>query len=424
MSTPVWRSERTKPWRLVWLLAALLALSGCGTGAPASEAGSLPVTRGSTPSYPPTLDPARLATIAAQRPGGSPVLPASLLPPITGSPCLLPGTGLATVTAVPAPSPGRTGTLTSGVVSDVFPGPCVDREYAQPLAFALDGRTLAIGGAATVALYDPLSRRALWVLPTPARPTAIAFAPDGTRLAIGLADGRVLLCRAVDGTVSQILDRPGRVYGSQDWYIAAGPITFSPDGLFLAGGYVGLVAVWPLAAGGEPHILGLNVSIIEALAFDAGGEYLRAVLPGSLSSNPSPNIHRWSTGDWRLVDSWTVPVKGATCLTTTGTTLVTATETGIAAWVLSAAPPTRGDIPVPGPYSATTSMEQLACSPRGDIVAGVTSAAHIYLWDATSRTVVVSYTGREVSATGVTLTADGATVAVVYSDGMVSLWQR
>jgi len=403
---------------LVSLFACLLVLVGCG------GAGSgLP---DAAPTLSPTLDLARLATMVAQRTPGSRYTPAANLPPVSGPPCPEPGPPLTPATAAPVvPSPAATGTPIAGAMPQTFPGPCVDHWYDQPLAFSPDGRALAIGGAATVALYDPASGRALWALPTPARPTAIAFAPDGAILAIGLADGRVLLCRVADGAVARILDRPGRVYGSQDWYITVGSLSFSPDGLLLAGGYVGLVAVWPLATGGSPTILGLDPAVVEALAFEEGGAYLRVVLPGSIDSTrlSLPNLHRWRTSDWRLVDSWTVQVIGTASLTGNGPTLATAGD-GVAIWNLGGPMPMRRATPLAGPYWSTTSLPQLAFSPRGDLVVGGTSFGKIYLWDAASETVIASYAGPEKPSTGVALAPDDSTVAAVFPDGTVYLWRR
>lgn len=261
---------------LIRLLACLLVLSGCGgTGSGVPDAVPTPATPGAAPTRPPTLGVATLLTMSAQQTPGSRYTPAPLVPPVTGQPCPSPGPPLTPVTVAPiVPPAAATGTLSAGAVPQAFPGPCVDHRYNQPLAFAPDGRALAVGGAATVALYNPAAGRALWALPTPARPTAFAFAPEGESLAVGLADGRVPLCRAADGAIARVLDRPGRVYGDGDWYIAAGPLAFSPDGLLLATGYVGFAALWTLGAAGLPTLVNASSSSVLALAFAEDGANL------------------------------------------------------------------------------------------------------------------------------------------------------
>lgn len=407
--------------RCVCLLACLLVLSGCGgTGSGRTDAAPISATPDSVPTPASTRSFSVIATMVAQR-TPSRYTPAPLVPPVAGPPCPPADPSLTPVVVAPGGTSAMVATQTADGGAQTFPGPCVDHQYDQPLTFSPDGRVLALGGAATVALYNLVSGRALWALPTPVRPVTIAFTPDGTTLAIGLVDGRVLLCRAADGAVAQVLARPGRVYGSQEWYITVGPLSFSPDGLLLTGGYVGLVAVWSLADSREPVVLGINVATVSDLAFEEGGAYLRAVLPGAISGN-QPNLHRWRTSNWRLTDSWTVPVMGTARLTGAGPTLATATDSGVALWVLNAGTPVRRDVRVP--ISTVLSLPQLAFSPRGDLLAGGTSFGRIYLWDVASETVIASYSGPEKAIAGVAIAPDGETVAAIFAGGTVYLWRR
>lgn len=408
---------------LACLLACLLVLSGCGAaGAGMPDVGPTPAMPSAAASQVPTLDLARLATIAAQRPPGSPVTPVPLAPPATGPLCPAAGSPLTPVAAAPGSAPTALATPTAGAALRTFPGPCVDHRYDQPLGFAPDGRALALGGAAAVALYDPTSGRPIWTLPTPARPTTLAFAPDGASLAIGLAGGQVLLCRVADGSVARILDHPGRPYGGESWDAVA-TLAFSPDGRVLAGGYEQFVALWPLG-GGEPIIRGLDPGVVGALAFEEGGAYLRAVQGSSLRNPQLPNVHRWSTSDWLPTASLAVPVIATTRLTGHGPTLATVTDAGVALWDLAVTPPTRRDMSAPGPFARALSLPQLAFSPRGDLLVGGTTSGGVYLWDVASATSVASYVGSARPITGVALAPDSATVAAVFADGTVCLWRR
>lgn len=423
MDTRGYRADGSTPRLIACLLACLLVLGGCGSAAAVtSGAVPTPATADTTPTRPPTRDFARTPTLVAQRTPGSPVTPSSFGLPVTGPPCPPPGPPLAPMTAAPSSTPAALATPTAAG-AQTFPGPCVDHQYDQPLAFAPDGRALALGGAVAVALYDPISGRALWTLPTLARPAILAFAPDSASLVIGLTDGRVLLCRAADGTVARILYRPEAASGKEE-RDAVAALAFSPDGRVLAVGYERFVAVWARIADGTPIVLGLGPGIVGAVAFEEGGAALLTVQPITISNQKLPNVHRWGTTDWRQTDSILVPVIATTRLTGHGPTLATVTNAGVALWALDAIPPMHRDMSAPRPFALAQSMPQLAFSPHGDLLVGGTTSGGVYLWDVTSATALAAYAGPKMAVTGVALAPDGATVAAVFADGTVYFWRR
>jgi WD40 repeat protein len=320
-----------------------------------------------------------------------------------------------------------------------FPGPCVERRYEQPIAFAPDGGTLAIGGAVAVALHDSHSSAQRWSLPTPARATSIAFAPDGSTLAIGLVDGRILLCRVAEGGITRTLVRPERVGGNaafdQD---AARPLAFSPDGLLLAAGYASFAALWKLAADVPPTdvpptVLRGSASGVVALAFTEDGSGLLVTQRGVPTDLRLPPVYlyRWRLAAWAASNSLPLSTLGAVRLAGQGPTLAAATDGGVAFWALAPAPASRDapvllerrNAPVPGPYSGSTSMQWLTFSSRGDFLAGATSDS-VYLWDVASATSIGLYLVPRQPINGVALASGGATVAAVFSDGTVYIWQR
>ncbi|HEX8201031.1 MAG TPA: WD40 repeat domain-containing protein [Isosphaeraceae bacterium] len=129
-------------------------------------------------------------------------------------------------------------------------------EAAAVLAFAPDGKAVVGGhrgsspGEGAVILWDAASGAELWRQAVPRSSiTAVAFAPDGSRIATGSLEHR----HAVGGpTEVRLWDaRTGR----PEWTIEAGPggaraLAFAPDGATLAGAFqVGPARQWDVATG-------------------------------------------------------------------------------------------------------------------------------------------------------------------------------
>ncbi len=110
------------------------------------------------------------------------------------------------------------------------------------LAFATDGRALAIGdagGGLTVVPFD--AGRASFDAQLKAPVSAIAFAPDGERLAVGDAAGGLELLQAADGTP---VGAPRELLEGVRW------LGFSPDGSML----IVATADWLHAFGAAPAL--------------------------------------------------------------------------------------------------------------------------------------------------------------------------
>lgn len=422
--------------RCVCLLACLLTLSGCGrAGYGPSDIAPLPAMPGTASPLAPTRDFYISATMVAQRTPGSRYTAAPFAPPVIGPSCPPAGPSPTPVVAAPDDTSAMVATSTAGGGAQTFPGPCVDRWYNQPLAFAPDGTALAIGGSVALALHDPASGARRWAVPLPTRATALAFAPDGGTLAVGLTDGRVLLCRAADGALVRTLASPQKPSGFSD-LDAVGPLAFSPDGLLLAAGYGGFAALWTLAATVPPAIVNGSAGGVGSLAFAADGATLLITQAGQahdLGLAPA-YLYRRRVAERAASDSWPLPPLNAARLTGSGPTLAAASDRGVALWTLDLAPTAertapapreRRDAPAPGPYGGSaTAMQRLVFSPRGDFLVGATSA-YIFLWDVATATPAGAYpVPGSSNLNGVAVASGGAVVVAAFADRTVHLWRR
>lgn len=139
---------------------------------------------------------------------------------------------------------------------------------------------------------------------------ALAFAPEGERLAYGDDAGRVRVCDLAGGSAKALLGASGE---------AVQALAFTPDGEGLAAGTdAGRVHVWSLAEETEVLTLDLGEASVNSVAFDRAGE-LFVVTGSEVASNgaapPQGEEHYHSTasfwsatgealGDPWVLDSW------------------------------------------------------------------------------------------------------------------------
>jgi len=137
----------------------------------------------------------------------------------------------------------------------------------RAVAFSPDGTRLATASEdGTVRHWDTITGaevgptiRTPWAL-------AIAYTPDGRRLATGGSDGRVRIWDAVSGR--QLTQQPSRAY----WVRA---VSFSPDGALLAsGGDDGMVRLWNGITGEELALLPGHTQAVACVAFSPDGTRL------------------------------------------------------------------------------------------------------------------------------------------------------
>lgn len=139
------------------------------------------------------------------------------------------------------------------------------------VAFAPDGRTVAVAGHKEVRVIDAATGKVLRTLSGPSDAVrAVAFSADGKLLAAAGGSpsrgGEVVLWDAASG------ERARTIEGHRDYVYAA---AFSPSGRFLAtGSYDKVIRLWYPGTGKERAKLSEHLDAVFALAFSPDGKWL------------------------------------------------------------------------------------------------------------------------------------------------------
>ncbi|MGI8587226.1 MAG: WD40 repeat domain-containing protein [Chloroflexia bacterium] len=149
------------------------------------------------------------------------------------------------------------------------------------IAYAPDGRTVAVATTIGVRLYNPATRKRLRSLVTPTAVTSMAFAPDGRTLALGLADTNVELWRISDG---RLLRRLQGLNGAV-WHV-----TFADGGRLIAAVGDRMLQIWKVADGSPVALPGVDNTDVWEVAFAPDGQTFAVTVGCDLQ------LRRWPDG--------------------------------------------------------------------------------------------------------------------------------
>jgi WD40 repeat protein len=242
--------------------SACLALAACHASVPSS-----PVTDKTAviATVPPTSTPT--ATI--------PVASATSTPTITikPSPSVVP-----TETLLPPPqeiTPSNLSKLNVIAQRDYAPN-----ELITALAWSPDGTRLAVAAGEQIHWLDGDSLKELRLLPIGAFSRSLVFSPDGLWLAAGSQDGFVRLWRTQ--SLSQPSGSVDPVLSLQAHKKGVNQVAFDPTRpLFATGGNDAVARIWDLNSGKQANQIIGGTFAVPGLAFSPDGVYL-AVMNGSV----------------------------------------------------------------------------------------------------------------------------------------------
>ncbi|NDJ62514.1 MAG: TIR domain-containing protein [Chloroflexi bacterium] len=249
--------------------------------------------------------------------------------------------------------------------------------------------------------------------------TSVAFAPGGTEMVTGSADGSVRLWALPDGSVlrdiettQQLLTDPGD------------PVTgvaFSPDGTQIVAG-TGMGRVWAWTTAGEPiYNLDAHPCCVTSVAMSPDGG---SILTGSLSDERALGVWDAATGELQLTDvAVNCCVQTAAFDASGGALLVVGERVATGRWDAA-----TGSIQLGQPLlNAAGRSHSGVFAPDGsqvlvDITDGFGSTAR--LWDATTGAQVQIFEGHSGDVLSVAFAPDGTTILTGSADNTARVWDR
>lgn len=241
-------------------------------------------------------------------------------------------------------------------------------DSATALAFRRDGTRLAVAGLFSISVVDVASRRAIASRDLPVvSGNAVAFSPDGSRLAFtssegfGVFDGKLHLQRRI---------------ATLEEHTSVEHVAFSPDGRWIAAGLAGphtMLRVWPAVESGT-HVTLDTADVTygpQPPAFSGDSRWLASFYRGR-------SLMMWTTASWAVARIWTLPGTGrALAFAPEGSRLAVASDGEAAIWDAEAG---RKLLTFSAPGSAE--VNEIAWSPDGRRLVSSADDGIVRFWNA------------------------------------------
>jgi WD40 repeat protein/tRNA A-37 threonylcarbamoyl transferase component Bud32 len=245
---------------------------------------------------------------------------------------------------------------------------------------------------------------------------AVAFSPDGARIASASADSTI-----------KVWDRSSQkeVFTLRGHAAAVTAVAFSPDGLRLASGSAdGDVRIWDVVRGENLFRWKGHTAAVTGLAFDPDGERLVSTGSGESSSG---ELKLWdaSKGAALASKTWHTPL-AAVAFSPDGRRLVTAgndgnvngLECGCVAWDAATLTPIGS---LTGQIKRSDRWTSVTFSVDGEWVAAGSSAGLVRVWD--GKTAQEFHSPTQASVSGVAFSSrDGRIVLAANADNSIRAW--
>jgi WD40 repeat protein len=296
------------------------------------------------------------------------------------------------------------------------------------VAFSPDGKMLASASYSpdgNLKLWDAFTGWELRTVKGHKVPVCcVACSPDGNRLAAGAADGTAKVWDIGTGQPLHTLKGHGK---SQTSYTMPNPtrevraIAFSPDGKRLAtGGEDGVVKLWN-CEGRELHSLKGHPHGISALAFSPDGKVLAASsgawkAPTGFNAGPG-EVKLWDSESGRELRTLEKAYLNDVAFSADGKWLAAASAEGVI-WVWDA----TGQRLVQVLRGHTGWVSSLAINRAGTRLASGSHDGTVKLWDLATGQELRTLKGPPGGVFSVAFSADGWRLAAAGGDGSVMLW--